>query len=372
MLFLLYKLLYASTGPLEHLRLFRYLSVRTLGGALTAFVIVVVFGPRFIALLQTRGIGEQSRRVGNLDVSVKKGTATMGGALILASVLAAAILWCNPTNRFVQVALASGLLYGLLGAWDDLLKMRSGSSEGGLPRAFKYLGQILFAALLAIILLSPSSSPLSAAGSPDVARTLYVPFLKTGLYLGIAYLGFLILFMVCASNSVNLTDGMDGLAIVPGMLLALVLGTFAYVTGRADWSEYLQYPYLPGAGELCVLCGIITGAAAGFLWFNAYPATLMMGDTGALALGGLLGAVATLVKQELLFFIAGGLFVLELLSTFVQDHIGLGLLGRRILFRAPLHHSLLYRGMSETKVTIRLWIVAGIFALFSLATLKLR
>jgi len=372
LLFLLYRWLYVSEGPLEYLRLFRYLSVRTIGGALCAFIIAVIVGPRLIAFLHRKGLREQSRDVGNLAVSTKKGTPTMGGVLILGSTLASAVLWCNPMSRFVQIALGCGLLFGGLGACDDVLKMRAAASEGGLPRKFKYLGQVACGTILAVLMLVPAVSPLAVEGNPAVARTLYVPFLKTGLYLGVAYLGFLIIFMVLASNAVNLTDGMDGLAIVPAIFVTLVLGVFAYVTGREDWSVYLQYPYVPGAGELMVLCGILAGAGAGFLWFNAYPASVMMGDTGSLALGGLLGTIAVLIKQELLFFVAGGLFVVEALSTFVQDYLGLKLLGRRILFRAPLHHSLLYRGVGETKVTIRLWIIAAVFAVLALATLKLR
>jgi len=370
--FLLYKWFYVSDGPLEYLRLFRYLSVRTFAGALSALVFALLVGPHLIAYLQARGVRETSREYGNLNVDAKKGTPTMGGLLILGSVVVSAALWCDLMSRFVQIALGCAVLFGALGAWDDLLKMRAGSSEGGLPRKFKYLGQVAFGTILAVLVLTGATSPWIGPKGSEVARSLYLPFLKTGIYIGLGYLAFLIFFMVLASNAVNLTDGMDGLAIVPAVFVALVLGVFAYISGNSVWSQYLAYEYLPGTGELTVLCSILAGAGVGFLWFNAPPASIIMGDTGSLALGGLLGAIAVLIKQEVLFFLAGGLFVLETVSSLVQDYIGLKLLGRRLLFRAPLHHSLLYRGASESKVTARLWIVAAVFATLALATLKLR
>jgi len=366
--YLLYKWFYASDGPQEYLRFFRYLSVRTMAGAGCAFVFALIIGPVMIRFFLDRGIQDRSRDFGNLAQSTKNGTVTMGGVLILASTLLSALFWCDLANRFVQLSIGCAMLFAALGAWDDLLKIRSGSNEGGLSRKTKYLVQTGIGATLAILLLSANTSPLTGT----IARSLFVPFFKSGIYIGLLYIIFLMFFLVLSSNSVNLTDGMDGLATVPAIFVALVMGVFAYVSGNHTLASYLQYQHLRGAGELCVLCGIIAGSSAGFLWFNAFPASIIMGDTGSLMLGGLLGTIAVLLKQEILFFIAGGLFVIETGSTFIQDYIGWKLLGRRICFRAPFHHSLLYKGVGETKVTVRLWIISAVFALIALATLKIR
>jgi phospho-N-acetylmuramoyl-pentapeptide-transferase len=304
----------------------------------------------------------------------------MGGVLIFAVVAASALFWCKLSTTFTIIPLVCGLGFGAVGFADDLLKIRGKSSEAGVSRSVKYAGQILMALLLAALFFSAASSPIADS---TVRWSLYAPLVTSGVSLGYAYVAVVIVFMVAAANSVNLTDGMDGLAAVPVIFLALVLGAFGYVTGHAVFAEYLnffpvadsggQVAYgLPDAGELMVVAAAIAGAAVGFLWYNAHPAALFMGDTGSMALGGMLGSMAVIGKQEAIFFIAGGLFVLECASSFIQDYIGIKLLGRRILFRAPLHHNLLHNGTAETKVTVRLWILSGFFAVLALCTLKMR
>ena len=353
---------------------------RSMGAAATAFAIGLMLAPGLIRLLRRQGITDRPKPFGGLNVLTKSGVPTMGGALILASTIASAALWCQVTSRFVLVAVAAGVYFAVVGAIDDVRKARSTRSEGGLSRGAKYAAQIAFGAALAVVMMLPETAPIPLG---SIARTLYLPFIRSGIYLGLGIVPLVIFFIVFASNSVNLTDGMDGLAIMPVIFVAIVLGLFAYLGGRVDYSEYLrlysyqfgtttEYYTLRGSGELMVLCAATVGGGAAFLWHNAHPASLFMGDTGSLALGGMLGTIAVLIRQEAIFVIAGGLFVAELASSFIQDYIGLKLLGRRIFPRAPLHLSLLHRGTGETKVTTRLWIFAAMCALLALATLKLR
>jgi len=349
-------------------RLFGYWSFRSMGAVVTGLLVTLVLGPAIIALLRRRGACDQGRSFGGLNVASKEGTPTMGGLLILAGLFAASLLWCDLSNQQVRIVLAAALYFGCIGACDDILKVRHRSNERGLARHWKYAAEIAFGLLVGVLFLSRDSSPYD----PRVARTLTVPLLSQGIYLGWAYMLFLVVFMVLASNSVNLTDGLDGLAITPALFVAAVLGVFALVVGDAELARSLLFRHLPGCGELVVLCSALIGAGAGFLWFNCHPANVFMGDTGSLALGGMLGTLAFLVKQELVFFIAGGIFVVEAGSSFIQDYIGLKLLGRRIFFRAPYHHSLMHQGYGETKVVVRFWIIAAIFAVMALATLKLR
>ena len=355
------------------------LLARTLGAAITAAFLFWVLAPRFIRHLKAKGLCEQPRDFGGLNAAGKAGTPTMGGILIYGAVLVAAVLWCKLTS-FTFVPLLAGLGLGAVGFVDDLLKIRGKSSEAGISRGIKYAGQIAVAVLVVVIFLSDSFSPIE---SYAVRTSLYLPVVKQGIQLGWAYVLLAVFFMIATSNSVNLTDGMDGLAAAPVIFVALVLGAFGYITGRVDFAQYFGYfptstahvgtVYgLRNAGELMVLGAAIAGATVGFLWYNAHPATIFMGDTGSMALGAMLGSMALLGKQEVIFFIAGGLFVLECGSSFIQDYIGLKLLGRRVLFRAPLHHSMLHKGAAETKVTVRLWILSGLFALLALCTLKLR
>ena len=356
-----------SYGPF---RLFGYWSFRSMGAVVTALAVSLLLGPLIIRLLRRGGARDQGRTFGGLNVASKEGTPTMGGLLMLASLFTASLLWCDLANQQVRIVLAAALYFGGIGAWDDILKIRHRSNERGLARHWKYAAQIAFGGLVGILYLTAQSSPYD----PHVARTLTVPFIPHDLYLGWGYALFVVVFMVLASNSVNLTDGLDGLAIVPAMSVAAVLGVFAALVGDPDLYRALRlgFSYLDGCSELVVFCAALLGAGAGFLWFNCHPASVFMGDTGSLALGGILGTLALLVKQEIVFFIAGGIFVVEAGSSFIQDYIGLKLLGRRIFFRAPYHHSLMHQGYSETKVTVRFWILSAIFAVMALSTLKLR
>jgi phospho-N-acetylmuramoyl-pentapeptide-transferase len=381
MLYLLYEWFHSPDGPLRFLRLLRSQLVRSAGAAAVGFLIVYFAMPAFIRFLRRRGVSEQSRHYSQLNRRLKSAVPTMGGAVFLSAIVASALLWCDPTSRFIQIVLLVGVGAAAIGALDDLAKIRGGHNDSGLSRNAKYAAQILLGAGLAVALLSPLTSPIQAE---TVRESVYVPFVKPGLQIPLFTFVAVVLFFVFASNSVNLTDGMDGLATVPSMLVFIVLGAFAYLLAREDYAPFLQYfPYpdesgktvmhnLPGAGELIVLCAAGVGSLAGFLWYNAFPATVMMGDTGAMGLGSLLGSIAVLLRQEAIFLLAGGVFVIEIASSFVQDYIGLKLLGRRILFRAPYHSSLLHQGVSENKVTVRLWILAAAFAGVALATLKLR
>ncbi len=364
MLYLLRHLVHVW-GPF---RLFGYWSFRSMGAFVTAFAVCLFFGPPLTRLLKRRRLCDQGREFGVLNVASKEGTPTLGGLLILAGLFAAALLWCDLGNAQVRIVLGAAVFFGAVGALDDVLKARRGSNEAGLSRKGKYAAQVAFGLLLGALLLMPGLSPYAG----ETVRRLTLPVWRHGIALGLAFLPCAVVFMVLASNSVNIADGLDGLAIVPSMLVAGVLGVFAYVAGDADVAKLLRFEHLPGCGELTVLCSALIGAGAGFLWFNCHPATLFMGDTGSLALGGVLGTLALLTKQEVAFFIAGGLFVVEAGSSFIQDYIGLKILGRRIFFRAPYHHSLLHQGQSETKVTVRFWVLSAMFAVMALLTLKLR
>jgi len=372
MIQLLYSMLYAST---EHVSLL----ARTIGAGITSAVLFVVFGSWFIKLLKAKGYCEPSREFGSLAASGKAGTPTLGGIMIYLVVLASAILWCKFTTSFTFIPLIAGVGFGTIGLLDDFRKIRGKSSEAGISRRAKYAGQIIMGALVAFFFLHPFFSPIQ----PYATRTsFFLPFVEGGIHMGVAYVCVILVFMVAAANSVNLTDGMDGLAIVPAILVALVLGALGYITGRVDFAEYFHFfPHAEGArtayglkesGELMVLSASIAGAGVGFLWFNAHPATIFMGDTGSMALGGMLGSIAVISKQEVICVIAGGLFVIEVASSFLQENIGFKMLGRRIFFRAPLHHNMLHKGTAETKVTVRLWIISVFFAVLALCTLKLR
>jgi phospho-N-acetylmuramoyl-pentapeptide-transferase len=293
----------------------------------------------------------------------------MGGVLILGGVLSSMILWGNWKNPFLLCSLAGMLCFGALGFWDDLSKIRKRSGDLGLSERTKLALQGLFALLFAWICVGPLT-PLGEG----LATKLFVPFYKHHLAdLGAPLYGvFIFFFIIFVSNAVNITDGLDGLAITPSLFVVGVLGIFAYVEGNRIYSSYLYYPFLRNAGELTIFGAAFVGAGLAFLWYNAYPAQVFMGDTGSLAIGGTMAVMSVLLKQEMLFPLLGGLFIAEALSSQIQDKIGVKWLGRRIFYRAPLHHNLQHKGIAETKVVIRLWVVAGILALISLATLKLR
>jgi phospho-N-acetylmuramoyl-pentapeptide-transferase len=367
-IYLLGALIHSRAGALGLLRLAEYLSVRAIGAALTAIVLTLVITPRFIWYLHRRGLVDQLRETGVRSAFDKAGTPVMGGAVMVGCIVVATVLWCNLASRYVLVVLAALLWFGAIGLEDDVAKWRARSGNRGMSEPMKLLLQGLFAAALVGLLASPWS-PFPARE----ASTFYVPFVKSPLSRSLyVYLPVVFVFVMLVGNAVNITDGLDGLAIVPSVFVVGVLGIFAYIMGNAIWARYLFYPLLPGAGELIVFCAAFAGAGIGFLWFNAYPAQIFMGDAGSLAIGGCIAAASVMLKAESLFLILGGLFVVEAASSQIQDKIGIKWLGRRIFYRAPFHHQMQHTGLAETKVVIRLWIVSGILALAALATIKLR
>ncbi|MCX6549720.1 MAG: phospho-N-acetylmuramoyl-pentapeptide-transferase [Acidobacteria bacterium] len=350
------------------LRLLDYLSTRAIGAAMTAFILMLVVMPRFIWYLHHRGLVDQTRETGVPSAFDKAGTPVMGGAVMVGCVLAACLLWCDLTSSFLWPVLGGLLWFGGIGLADDLAKWRARSGNRGMSEIRKLMLQGAFAALFAAFLASPWS-PLPARE----AGAFYVPFVKHALFTSEwGYLPIVFLFVMLVGNAVNITDGLDGLAIVPSVFAVSALGVFAWVMGNAIWARYLFFPLLPGVGELVLVCAAFAGAGVGFLWFNAYPAQVFMGDSGSLAIGGCLATLSVLVKQEALFLILGGLFIAEAVTSQIQDKIGIKWLGRRLFYRAPLHHQLQHTGLAETKVVIRLWIVSLILTLVAIATVKLR
>ena len=365
---------------------FGYITLRSVLATMTALVISFVVGPRMIRKLTEYKIGQAVRDDGPRTHLAKAGTPTMGGALILVSIAVTTLLWADLRNRFIWVVLLVTLGFGAIGWVDDYRKVVHRNPKGLSPRSKFRLQSIigLIAAIYLAFSVSAQSNPqflklfyawLASGFSLDLPpkADLIVPFFKTVSYpLGVW--GFIVLsycVIVGTSNAVNLTDGLDGLAIMPTVMIGAGLGIFAYVTGRADFSSYLFVPHIPGAGELTVICGAIAGAGLGFLWFNAYPAEVFMGDVGALALGAALGAIAIIVRQEIVLFIMGGVFVVETLSVMIQ--VGsFKLTGRRVFRMAPIHHHYELKGWKENQVVVRFWIITMLLVLFGLSTLKLR
>jgi phospho-N-acetylmuramoyl-pentapeptide-transferase len=350
-------------------RLVNYISFRAILAALTSVVFIFLFSRHFILFMHRRSMLDQVRETGIHSAFDKSGTPTMGGVLIIGSVLSSMLIWGNWHSPFLLCSMAGMLWFGALGLWDDLAKVRRKSGDKGLSERTKLLLQGIFSLGFAWVCVGPFA-PLGA----NLATQLCVPFYKYPVIdLGPYVYGiFIFLFVIFVSNAVNITDGLDGLAITPSLFVIAVLGVFAYVEGNRIYSAYLYYPYLRNAGELTIFGAAFVGASLGFLWYNAYPAQIFMGDTGSLAIGGTMAVVSVLLKQEMLFPLLGGLFIAEAISSQIQDKIGVNWIGRRIFYRAPLHHNLQYKGIAETKVVIRLWILSGILALLSLATLKLR
>jgi phospho-N-acetylmuramoyl-pentapeptide-transferase len=345
-------------------RVFGYLTFRAILAALTALSIALLVGPAMIRILAERQIGQVVRDDGPGSHLGKKGTPTMGGALILVAVATSTLLWTDLSNRFVWIVLLVTLAFGLIGFYDDYLKLVVRDPRG-LAARWKYLWQSAAGLAAAVALWQTSGNPAETA--------LYVPFFKNvALPMGaLAFVLFTYLVIVGTSNAVNLTDGLDGLAIMPCVMVAGGLGVFAYATGHVNFSDYLQIPYVDGAGEMLVFLATIVGAGLGFLWFNTYPAQVFMGDIGALALGAALGVVAVIVRQELVLAIMGGLFVLETLSVILQV-ASFRLRGKRIFRMAPIHHHYELKGWAEPKVIVRFWIISFMLVLVGLATLKLR
>mgnify|MGYP001809841874 len=362
---MLYNLLYPLADEWALFNLFKYLTFRTGGAVVTALLVAFLIGPGLIRWLrQWQKQGQPIRLDGpESHLLTKKGTPTMGGFLILIALAVATLLWADLRSHYVWIVLMVTLGYGLLGFLDDFLKV-SKKNPKGLPGKLKLAGQILIGLIAALWVYAIQHEPLSGA--------LAVPFLKTVLLqLGWFFVPFAVFVIIGASNAVNLTDGLDGLAIVPVMIAAGVFSLISYLVGHAVFANYLQIHYVAGAGELAVFCGALVGAGLGFLWFNAPPAMVFMGDTGSLSLGGALGAVSVVTKHELVLAIVGGLFVLETVSVIVQV-ASFKLTGKRVFRMAPLHHHFEKKGWAEPTVVIRFWIIAGILALVGLSTLKLR
>ncbi|MBM3489662.1 MAG: phospho-N-acetylmuramoyl-pentapeptide-transferase [Alphaproteobacteria bacterium] len=362
---MLFNLLFPLADEIGVFNLFRYLTFRTGGAVITALVISFAFGPALIRTLRARqGKGQPIRDDGpKSHLLTKQGTPTMGGALILMALSISTLLWADLTNAYVWAVLLVTAGFGAIGFADDYLKV-SRRNVRGVPGRIKLGCELLVATAAALLILWAAPERLSTG--------LAVPFLKAVLLdLGWLFAPFAVLVMVGASNAVNLTDGLDGLAIGPVIITALAFALIAYLVGNAVFANYLQIHGVPGAGELAVFCGALAGAGLGFLWFNAPPAMVFMGDTGSLALGGGLGGVAVVTKHELVLVVIGGLFVLETVSVIVQI-ASYKLTGRRVFRMAPLHHHFEQKGWAEPTVVIRFWIIAVILALVGLATLKLR
>ncbi|KGE03256.1 phospho-N-acetylmuramoyl-pentapeptide-transferase [Pseudohaliea rubra] len=342
---------------------FQYLTLRGILAAGTALAISLLVGPTMIRRLNQYQIGQAVRSDGPETHLGKSGTPTMGGALILVAIAISTLLWADLGNAYVWVALLVTAAFGTVGWVDDYRKVVERDSRG-LPARWKYLWQSVAGLAAAIYLYTAFDTP--------VTTQLYVPFLKdVVLQLGPFFLVLTYFVIVGASNAVNLTDGLDGLAILPTVLVGTALGLIAYLTGHVDFAEYLHIPYVAGSGELAVFCGAIAGSGLGFLWFNTYPAQVFMGDVGALALGAALGVVAVVTRHEIVFFIMGGIFVLETVSVILQV-ASYKLTGKRLFRMAPIHHHYELKGWPEPRVIVRFWIITVMLVLFGLATLKLR
>jgi len=342
---------------------FQYLTLRAICSVLTALSISLLLGPVLIRKLSLHQIGQTVRQDGPPTHFDKVGTPTMGGLLILASVIFATLLWADLTNRFVLVTLFTCFFFGLIGWWDDYQKLVN-KDPRGMGARNKILSQSLIAILAAVFLYTTAVSPIETA--------LIIPFFKdVALPLGLAFIPLTYFVIVGTSNAVNLTDGLDGLAIVPTAMVAAALGVFCYLSGNVIFSEYLAIPKITGSGEVMIFCAALVGAGMGFLWFNTYPAQVFMGDIGSLSLGASLGVVAVIARQELVLFIMGGIFVLETVSVILQV-VSFKMFGRRIFRMAPIHHHFELKGWPEPRVIVRFWIISLILVLIGLATLKVR
>ena len=358
---MLYHLLLPHADVFTAFNVFRYITFRSMGALITAMVISVLIGPWCISFLHRIKCGQYILS----DVkahAAKAGTPTMGGLLIMLTVLVSILLWSDLSNRYVWQCMLVFLGYGIIGFWDDMTKLRHHQNKGISPKA-KMLGLIIVASVAMWLLQT----------DPSYTTKLYIPFAKGWTPdLGVFYFPFGVFVMVASSNAVNLTDGLDGLAIGPTVLAGAVFAIFIIITGNARLTQYLYLPYIPGVGEVTVFCGAFIGAGLGFLWFNAYPAQVFMGDVGSLSLGGTLGFLALLCKQELIMVVVGGIFVAETLSVILQVSYFKWTHGKRIFRMAPLHHHFELKGIPESKIIIRFWITSIILGLVALSTIKLR
>lgn len=342
---------------------FQYLTFRTMVSVATALTVSLFIGPFVIRRLVSLQIGQSVRADGPQSHLSKAGTPTMGGVLILIVIFLTTLLWGELTNRYVWTVLAVTMAFGVIGWVDDYLKVSKKNSRG-LASRWKYFWQSVFAIAAALFLYSTAQTPAEL--------TLIVPFFKSvAIPLGFSYLFIAYFVIVGSSNGVNLTDGLDGLAILPTVVVGGALGLIAYLSGHVEFARYLQIPYIEGAGELAVFCGALIGAGLGFLWFNTYPAQVFMGDVGALALGAALGVIAIIVRHEIVLFIMGGVFVLETVSVILQV-ASFRLTGKRIFRMAPIHHHFELKGWPEPRIIVRFWIITVILVLIGLSSLKLR
>src|SRR6187399_3122471 len=361
MLYWLAKLL---TPYYSGFNVFSYLTVRAIFAVITGLALGLLLGPWMIEKLRFGKVGQVVRDDGPKTHFSKAGTPTMGGMLILIAIFASTLLWADLSNRFVWVVLGVTFTFGLVGFWDDYLKLAKKNPKGLIAR-YKYSWQSLFGLAAAVFLFYTAKTPAET--------TLYLPFFKHfAVPMSAAAFVLLSYFMIVgASNAVNLTDGLDGLAIMPAVLVGGALGVFAYATGNSVFSGYLGIPFIEGTGEILVFCAALVGAGLGFLWFNSYPAQVFMGDVGALALGAALGVVAVIVRQEIVLFVMGGVFVMETFSVIIQV-ASFKLTGKRVFRMAPIHHHFELKGWPEPKVIVRFWIISVVLVLVGLATLKVR
>ncbi|MBD3379742.1 MAG: phospho-N-acetylmuramoyl-pentapeptide-transferase [Candidatus Omnitrophica bacterium] len=362
---MLYHLLYPLKDIWFGFNVFRYITFRAAMAAVTSFAVVIICGPLLIEWLKELKAGQFVRKehLGDLTAhhARKEGTPTMGGLLIIIAVMVSSGLWCVLNNDFVLLCMGGMIWLGIVGFVDDLIKIRTKSSKGIRART-KLAGQIVLALIVGLFVINNKA----------IGTDLYVPFVKNAVTnLGIFYLLFVLLVIVGASNALNLTDGLDGLAIGCMLSITLSYSIMSYITGHMKICEYLNIFYLPGAGEIAVFCGALTGAGMGFLWYNSHPASIFMGDTGSLSLGGTIAIISVLIKKELLLLIAGGVLAVEALSVILQV-LSYKFRGKRIFHMAPIHHHFQIKGWHENQVTVRFWIISAILALISMATLKVR
>jgi phospho-N-acetylmuramoyl-pentapeptide-transferase len=374
---MLYQLLYPLHEAYSFFNIFKYITFRTLGATLTALLVAFIVGPWFIKQAARKQFGQAIRDDGPQSHLVKAGTPTMGGIVILIAVIVPTLLWADLTNKYIWLMLGVTVGYGLIGFWDDYLKVARKNSKGISARMKIFLQAVLgFAAAYWLFNIHEAHEIRTVGGNiasiANVENYLYFPILKKiSLDLGWFFVPFTMLVIVGASNAVNLTDGLDGLAIGPVMICSVTLGIFVYVAGHKGLATYLQIPFIPGCGELAIFCGAMAMAGLGFLWYNTYPAQVFMGDIGSLSLGAAIGTLASVSKNELVLIIAGGIFVLEALSVITQV-LSYKLTGKRIFRMAPLHHHFELKGWAEPKVIVRFWIISILLAIISLATLKIR
>ena len=359
-----FNLLTSLIDPYSFLNDFKYLTFRTGLSVITSLIIVFIIGGPLIKIFSEKMITGPIRQDGPIDHIIKKsGTPTMGGVIIIIGIVLSTLLWADLNNIYVWTLIFVSLSLGGLGLWDDILKIKFKNSRG-LKSKYKFLGQLIIGAIALFIIIKFSDH--------NYINNLYFPFFKNLILdMGLFFIPFGLFVIIGSSNAVNLTDGLDGLATVPVMLVALSFTLISYVVGNTIFSEYLKIQYIPDVGELSIFCGSVVGACLGFLWYNAPPAKIFMGDTGSLSLGGSLAAIAIIVKHEIVLAIIGGLFVLETASVIIQV-VSFKLTGKRIFRMAPIHHHFEKKGWAESTIVIRFWIIAIILALVGLATLKLR